>query len=176
MPVWESRCGDRPNSASIALFRAFGDDYFTFMFGGVQFVAINSQLYKDATDAAAEPRRRTNGAWGHIRSRAAPTRGGKEEQHSRSDVLEQTLDDLASPQHVVAFSHIPPFIESQDEPSAYFNLEQGVGASAGGPVRGGLLGVVLRPLPQEQAASTRLWTEPDDDRLGVVVSSAIGTP
>ena len=173
--------GDRPNSASIAQFRErFGDDYFTFMFGGVQFVAINSQLYKDATDAAAEATAQDKwlrGVTSTLKSRRRQE-AAKEEQRSSSDVLEQTLDDPSPPpQHVVAFSHIPPFIESQDEPSAYFNLEQGVRAR------------LLKDLYEAGCSAwfcghyhrnaggfyTPLDGARDDDRLEVVVSSAIGT-
>jgi 3',5'-cyclic AMP phosphodiesterase CpdA len=116
--------GDRPNSASIARFtERFGDDYFTFLFGGVQFVALNSQLYKDATDAPAEAA--AQDAW--LRGVTGELQRRRQEQRERgSRPRPDDASMTALPRHVVAFSHIPPFIESQDEPSAYFNLEQSV--------------------------------------------------
>lgn len=94
--------GDRPNAATVDLFRRrFGDDYFSFWAGGVKFLVLNSQLWKDATDA-------------------------QELAEAQDEWLRAELGKNEKAQHLIVFSHISPFIESQDERSAYFNLEMSV--------------------------------------------------
>ena len=89
--------GDRPNAGTIETYTSrFGADYFTFHRRGIRFCVINSQLYKDSTEAA---------------DLAA-------EQHSW---LEK---QMATRERTVLFTHIPPFIKSPEEPSAYFNLDK----------------------------------------------------
>jgi hypothetical protein len=67
------------------------DDKLVFREGGVRFVAINTQLFKDASSAPI----------------------------SRQNQLQFLKDNLAVRERTVAFGHIPPFIMSYNEPSAY---------------------------------------------------------
>jgi len=96
--------GDAPDRASIELYKKrFGDDYLSFWVGGVKFIVLNSQMYKDKSrcvQMAAE-----QDAW-----------------------LQSELDPSQSSgaQHLVVFSHIMPFVYSSDEPSGYFNLAEEV--------------------------------------------------
>lgn len=120
--------GDRPTSSSIALFRKrFGDDFFSFLYRGVQFIAINSQLYKDSSEAIEEGAaqddwlRSLTTRLKRLRERRALKSGGNSVYQT-----EQSQQD--PPRHVVAFSHIAPFINTPDEPSEYFNLEKKVRA------------------------------------------------
>eukprot|EP00968_Pinguiococcus_pyrenoidosus_P000117 scaffold10_cov257-Pinguiococcus_pyrenoidosus.AAC.31 len=96
--------GDRPDAASIQLYKArFGDDYFSFWVGGCKFLVINSQLYKDATLCAGL---------------AAEQDAWLDEQLEAPDTRQAV--------HVVVLSHIPPYIYSGSEPSAYFNFTREV--------------------------------------------------
>lgn len=97
--------GDRPNAATIDLFRRrLGDDYFAFWAGGCKFLVLNSQLYKDASDCS---------------DLAAAQDAWLDEQLARPEGEPRA-------RHTVAFCHIPPFLYDYDEDSAYFNLEEGV--------------------------------------------------
>jgi len=92
--------GDRPNSASIRSYTDnFGDDYFSFWCNGVKCVVVNSQLWKDDSDA-------------------------KESREAMDRWLEAELED-ASPEsyRTLLFSHVPPFIFEADEGDEYFNLD-----------------------------------------------------
>jgi hypothetical protein len=96
--------GDRPNAASIAQYRGeFGDDYFTFWVKGVKCICVNSQFWKDASDAAEL--RAAHDAW-----------------------LRQELQapDTATAKYCLVFAHYPPFLMAQDEPAEYFNLDPAV--------------------------------------------------
>jgi hypothetical protein len=142
--------GDRPNAATVDLFRRrFGDDYFSFWAGGVKFLVLNSQLWKDATDA---------------RELAAA-----QDVWLRAELAKK--DEEA--QHLIVFSHISPFIESQDEPSAYFNLEKGVrmrllGDLAGAGCKAWFCGHYHRN-------SRGVYTHTDGaTQIEIVTSSAVG--
>jgi len=67
------------------------DDKLIFWEGGVRFVAVNTQLFKDASSAPI----------------------------SRENQLQFLRDNLAVRARTVAFGHIPPFIASYDEPNGY---------------------------------------------------------
>jgi len=101
--------GNRPTSTTIDLFnRRFGDDYFSFWAGGVKFLVLNSQLYKDPTGCAE---------------------GAAAQDAWLVDELAKTVAaNHPTPKHVVALSHISPFIHSPEEPSSYFNLPKEVRA------------------------------------------------
>ena len=96
--------GDKPTRATIDLYRGrFGDDYLSFWLGGVKYVCVNTQLYKDASlcgDVADEQE-----LW-----------------------LEKELekDNVEGAKHVVVFSHIMPFVENKEEADGYFNLSREV--------------------------------------------------
>jgi len=92
--------GDRPNSATIRSYADnFGDDYFSFWCNGVKCLVLNTQLWKDDSDA-------------------------KKEREAMDQWLDAELDD--SPSHrTLVFSHVPPFINDADEGDEYFNLDRG---------------------------------------------------
>ncbi|GFS48746.1 hypothetical protein TNIN_487151 [Trichonephila inaurata madagascariensis] len=94
--------GDTPTHESILIYKkTFGDDYFTFYCGGVMFIVINSQFFKDSSqvqDLAVEHEK-----W-------------------LDDQLEEAK--LGKYKHVVVFQHIPWFIKSSDEENTYFNIEK----------------------------------------------------
>jgi len=99
--------GNRPNAATIQQYRQnWGDDYFSFRVGGCLCVAINSSLYHDPTDAAAEAQ--AHEAWLDATLRAAAASGD------------------AKPVHTLLFGHIPPFLHDPSEPTGYFNWPAGV--------------------------------------------------
>ncbi|EDO41535.1 predicted protein [Nematostella vectensis] len=92
--------GDKPTEDSIKKYRNnFGDDFFTFWVGGVFFIVLNSQYFKDATQVA-------------------------EHKQDQDKWLEQQLQfaKISNPQHVVVFQHIPWFFGSADEEDDYFNI------------------------------------------------------
>jgi hypothetical protein len=93
--------GDRPNAASIAQYSGeFGDDYFSFWVRGVKCICVNSQFWKDSSDAA--DLRAAHDSW------------------LRQEL--QALDTIEA-KYVLVFAHIPPFIFEQNEPAEYFNLK-----------------------------------------------------
>jgi serine/threonine-protein phosphatase CPPED1 len=98
--------GERPTPATISTWRSdFGDDYFSFWVGGVKFVALNSQLYKNATGEGATELAAEQDRWLDA---------------------ELTLAQAEGARRVVVLSHIPPFISEPDEPSGYFPLPRDV--------------------------------------------------
>lgn len=142
--------GDRPNAATIDLFkRRFGDDYFTFWAGGVKFLVLNSQLYKDAADSAECAA--AQDAW--LQAELQATKEAK-------------------PKHVVCFSHISPFINSADEPSAYFNLDQSVRSRLLGELA--TAGCTAWFCGHYHRNSGGVYTHSDGRQLEVVTSSAAG--
>jgi serine/threonine-protein phosphatase CPPED1 len=91
--------GDSPTVDTIASFRAnWGDDFFVFWVGGVKCIVLNTSLCQkpDRAQAAANDQLK----W--LRSE-----------------LEQNVQE--KPTHVLAFGHIPPFLEKRDEAKTYFN-------------------------------------------------------
>ncbi|GFT07135.1 hypothetical protein NPIL_178761 [Nephila pilipes] len=95
--------GDTPTHESVQIYKnRFGDDYFTFYCGGVMFIVINSQFFKDPSqvqDLACEQEK-----W-----------------------LDDQLEEAKSGKykHVVVFQHIPWFINNLEEDDDYFNLQKG---------------------------------------------------
>lgn len=94
--------GDRPNAATISEYnRDFGDDYFSFWVRGVKCICVNSQLWKDDSEAAA------------LRA-----------EHDRWLRAELASPETAKAKHILVFSHTPPMIFAQDEADGYFNLDR----------------------------------------------------
>jgi len=99
--------GDRPNSKTLNIYKKrWGDDYYSFWFGGVKFLVINTQVYKALEK---EPY-----AEDLLRMRKA-----------QDEWLEKELKatEEENPAHLVILSHIPPYIEAPDEEDGYFNLK-----------------------------------------------------
>jgi len=93
--------GNRPNAQTIDGYRGdFGDDHFTFWIKGVKCIVLNSQLWKDDSDA--HDLRTAHDAWLHAELDAEDTRRAR---------------------HVILFSHIAPFLHHADEPGGYFNID-----------------------------------------------------
>jgi len=99
--------GDRPNSKTLNIYKKrWGDDYYSFWFGGVKFLVINTQVYKALEKIPY--------AEDLLRMRRAQDEWlGKE--------LKATEEE--NPAHLVILSHIPPYIEAADEEDGYFNLK-----------------------------------------------------
>lgn len=92
--------GDVPTPTSVASYQAsFGDDFFSFWCGGVFFLVVNSQYYKNSSE---------------VESLAA----------EQEIWLEQQLEEVRQqkPKHCVVFQHIPYFISTTEEDDEYFNL------------------------------------------------------
>ncbi|XP_076809482.1 serine/threonine-protein phosphatase CPPED1-like isoform X2 [Clavelina lepadiformis] len=91
---------DKPTMKTMEIYRqSFGDEYYTFWFGGVFYIVISSQciVSPDGTGSLYQVQE----AW-------------LEEQ------LEMALS--SSCKHVVLFMHIPPFADHPDEPDFYFSI------------------------------------------------------
>ena len=129
--------------------RTFGDDYFAFMVDGVKCFVLNSQLLKEGSGASCE----REDQWKWLRSELAAA-------------------DTAAARHVLAFCHVPPFIYSADEPSAYFNLDA--------EVRTELLSLLARHgvrlcfCGHYHRNAGGLYTDPAGRELEVVVTGACG--
>lgn len=92
--------GDIPTKESLESYRAeFGDDYFTFCVGGVFFIIVNSQLFKN-----------------HVNVR--------EEYEAHLKWIDRQLEVFKSSKckHCLVFQHIPWFREKADEVESYFNI------------------------------------------------------
>lgn len=93
--------GQKPCAADVDRYRArFGDDYFSFWVGGVMYVALNSQYYRDSTDVPAL--REAQDEW----ARGAFAEAIEHDAH-----------------HVVLLSHVPPFISDEDEQAGWANWQ-----------------------------------------------------
>lgn len=87
---------NRPSTEAVLDYRRdFGDDYFSFWVGGVMFIVLNVQYYKDRSN---------------VQQLAV--------EHDRW--IEERLDEIKSERHrykhVIVFQHIPWFLRSIDEP------------------------------------------------------------
>jgi len=91
--------GNRPNAATVEEYRSeFGDEYFSFWVHGVKCIVVNSQLWKD--DSEAPELRQAHDVW-----------------------LAQELADAAGARHVLVFCHVPLFIKDPGEPAGFFNID-----------------------------------------------------
>ena len=94
--------GDRPTPTAIAMWRDEyqTEDYFTFWVQDTKFVVLNTQLWKDGSDAV-------------------------ESAEAQNEWMRALVEETQRehPSRVITLSHIPPFIETADEPDGYFNLE-----------------------------------------------------
>lgn len=98
--------GDTPTQESLQKYRSnFGDDFFSFWVGGVFFIVINSQFYKDASQVMEQKQEHDN--W--LDKQLAFAKG-------------------CGAQHVVIFQHIPWFFGNPQEDDDYFNIETNVRA------------------------------------------------
>jgi hypothetical protein len=94
--------GQSPTPADIERYRQrFGDDYFEFWVGGVLYIALNSQYYRD--DSAVERERLEQDAW---------------VERTFASALERR------PKHVVMLSHVPPFVHDEEEQPGWANWPQ----------------------------------------------------
>mmetsp|Transcript_17505 Transcript_17505/g.28331 ORF Transcript_17505/g.28331 Transcript_17505/m.28331 type:complete len:325 (+) Transcript_17505:21-995(+) len=94
--------GEDPDKKSIDLYRSrFGADYFTFRVHDDEYIVLNSQYYKNDSRCKGLAK-------------------------AQDDWLDSVLKRRDGFRHRVVFSHIPPFIEHQDEASGYFPLSRDV--------------------------------------------------
>lgn len=143
--------GDRPNSTTIDLWKErFGDDYFSFWVGGVKFIVINSQLYKDARDCP--------------------------ELAKEQDVWldgELTNARAENARHTIVMSHIPPFINAADESDGYFPLTREV--RIGLLERMSAAGVSHWFCGHYHRNASGVFEGADGGRIEVVTTAAVGT-
>lgn len=96
--------GDTPTADAIEGYRnSFGDDFFSFVCGGVLFIVLNSQYYQDASLV-------------------------QELAEQQDNWLDQLLNEAKDNQykHIVVFQHIPWFLRDPDEAKEYFNIEESI--------------------------------------------------
>lgn len=93
--------GDSPTQQSLEKYKSnFGDDFYSFWVGGVFFLVLNSQFYKEASQVMDY----------------------KLEQDKWLDKQLALLNQW-KPKHVVVFQHIPWFFGNPQEKDHYFNIE-----------------------------------------------------
>jgi len=119
--------GDRPTASDIQRYTdEFGDDYFDFWLGGVHYLVVNSQLYKDPSlvpTLALEQE-----AWLERTLNFSSSSCENESPSSCSTpssipLSPSSTSSSSSSRHTVSFMHIPPFLVTPDEPDdVYFNL------------------------------------------------------
>ncbi len=91
--------GNKPTKDTIKGYtNVWGDDYFSFWKGGVQFIVLNSQFYEDCS--LTQDLAMAQEAW-----------------------LDQQLALVPLSKHTLVFQHIPWFINDPDEVKEYFNIE-----------------------------------------------------
>ena len=92
--------GNKPTAASLADYhKNFGPDYYTFQYGNLYGIVLNSSLFFDPS--------------------GAPEEAAKQEAWLRS-TLEGTTK--MKNKNIVVFEHIPWFINQPDEADQYFNI------------------------------------------------------
>ena len=92
--------GNKPTAASLADYhKNFGPDYYTFQYGNLYGIVLNSSLFFDPS--------------------GAPEEAAKQEAWLRS-TLEGTTK--MKNKNIVVFEHIPWFINQADEADQYFNI------------------------------------------------------
>ncbi|KAL1463212.1 hypothetical protein WDU94_014987 [Cyamophila willieti] len=93
--------GNTPTADSVKKYRdSYGSDYFSFHCGGVHFIILNSQYYKDHT---------------HV----------PELYDAQNQWLDQILTEVKQEEkRAVVFQHIPWFVETMDEEERYDNVEK----------------------------------------------------
>lgn len=92
--------GNAPTAASLAEYRKnFGADHYTFQYGNLYGIVLNSSLFFDSSKAPAEAAKQA--AWLH-------------------STLERTR--RLKNRNIVIFEHIPWFINQPDEKNGYFNI------------------------------------------------------
>lgn len=95
---------DPDDLEGLALYRSrFGEDYYSFSCGNCEFLCLNSIS---------------------LMGTQAKTLEGKKEAESQWMWIKETLKHSQRKEaaQIIAFMHIPPFIEREDEPEQYFNL------------------------------------------------------
>jgi len=142
--------GDRPNAASIRSYSEnFGDDYFSFWVNGVKCVVLNTQLWKDDSDA-------------------------QEQRKAMDEWLEAELEeDSEHPHRTLLFSHVPPYINAADEGDEYFNLTRVFREEL--LARLAKKGVVAWFCGHFHRNAGGTYRDADGRELEVVVTGAVGT-
>ena len=110
--------GNHPDRASVDLYRSrFGDDYLAFWAGGCRCLVINTSLC-----SAQDPVLWETG--GNTEAQQQSLAMAAKQSAWLEDEVKAIEACAASerPAHVLAFSHIPPFIFHEREPKGYFNL------------------------------------------------------
>lgn len=144
--------GNRPNAQTIKRYESsFGDDYLTFWCHGIKCLVVNSQLWKDDSDAKVLRERMD--AW-------------------LDKELGEDGDGCTSPRRMLVFSHVPPFINKPDEANGYFNLELGFRQRL--LAKMAAKGVVAWFCGHYHRNAGGVYRDADGRELEVVVSGAVG--
>lgn len=100
--------GDIPTEQSVSVYREqHGDDFFSFKIGKDYYLVLNSQYFKSTQFVKTSSKNHEN--W----------------LNSQFKKLEELQKDNKL-RHAFISTHIPPFINSFDEPDAYFNISKNV--------------------------------------------------
>lgn len=92
--------GNTPTPESVAAYRRqFGDDYYTFSYGGFEGIVLDSSLIQHPE--------------------GAPEESAKQEKWLEAELAKAKQ---AGVRQVVVFQHIPFFVKTADEPDSYFNI------------------------------------------------------
>ncbi|XP_023707672.2 serine/threonine-protein phosphatase CPPED1, partial [Cryptotermes secundus] len=95
--------GDTPTTETIDLYRSsFGDDFFSFWYGGVRFLALNSQYFEDASKV--------------------PELAQKHEKWLNEELQLAKQEES----RVIVFQHIPWFLSDPDEETNYFSIKPNI--------------------------------------------------
>ena len=90
--------GNLPTPSTLAIYRAaFGPDYYTFHYGNILGIVLDSSLIRSPDDV-------------------------QEEASKQEEWLRSTLSHASPEQQVIVFQHIPYFLKDADEKDQYFNI------------------------------------------------------
>lgn len=94
--------GNLPTPATLAGYRAaYGPDYYTFHYGQVQGIVLNSNLISSPDQA-------------------------RDEAAKQEDWLRNTLSHARPHQQILVFQHVPYFLKNADEKDQYFNIPSAI--------------------------------------------------
>ena len=92
--------GNTPSRESVEAYRRqFGDDYYTFSYGGFEGIVLDSSLIQHPE--------------------GAPEESAKQEKWLEAELARARQ---AGARQIVLFQHIPFFVKTADEPDSYFNI------------------------------------------------------
>ena len=115
---------DIPNRRTITDYgQEYGDDYFAFWCGGVRCIVLNTMMYNALEKSRWEDPKQEGSKFS-----VAEKAEAQELARAQHTWLTREVQSLqgSSPTHVLAFSHLAPFLYDANEPKGYYNLEPAV--------------------------------------------------